>query len=207
MVFFMALSELWPGLQHQILVQGNLQLRQDLRALRYFPLPDASLIPYRQDSPMAFDVLTVIFKTAFLSLAASVAYAAASPPEPPAVQTSGATSTPAPQRFYIGATPASTASEVAILVINRPQPRSRDFACIVERVVPEIEPLLVLPRTGPAYVVVAPGQYRIVYTSRTHRSESVGGLVERFEAGKRYEAHCAGATRNQMKLHIAELPG
>ena len=151
----------------------------------------------------------MLFKTAFLSLsvAASVVHAEAPAPEQASVPMPDATSAPAPPQFFIGASAASTTSEVAILVINRPQPRSRDFACIVERVVPDVEPLLVLPRTGPIYVVVAPGMYRIVYISRTHRSESVGGLVERFEAGKRYEVHCAGMTRNQMKLHIAELPG
>ena len=158
---------------------------------------------------MLSDPGTMMFKTAFLSLsvAASVVHAEAPVPEQASVRMPAATSAPAPPQFYIGASAASTTSEVAILVINRPQPRSRDFACIVERVVPDVEPLLVLPRTGPIYVVVAPGMYRIVYISRTHRSESVGGLVERFEAGKRYEVHCAGMTRNQMKLHIAELPG
>ena len=34
-----------------------------------------------------------------------------------------------------------------------------------------------------------------------------GYRVGVLEAGKRYEVHCAGMTRNQMKLHIAELPG
>ena len=206
---FMALPEVWPSLQHQKLVHGNLQPRQELRALRYCPIPDRFLILYRHDSPMASDSRSVTSRTVFLLLllAAPVVHAEVLSPEPTAVQTPAATASPAPHRFYIGATAASTTSEVAILVVNRPQPRSRDFACIVEKVVPEVEPLLVLPRTGPTYVVVAPGLYRIAYTSRTHRSVSVGGLVERFEAGKRYEVHCAGMTRNQMKLHIAELPG
>lgn len=146
-------------------------------------------------------------KTVFflLSLVAPFVHAAVLSPEPTAAETPAATSAPAPQRFYIGATAASMTSEIAILVINRPQPRSRDFACIVESVASEVEPLLLLPRTGPTYVVAAPGRYRFVYIYRTHRSEAVGGLDERFEAGKRYEVHCAGATRNQMKLHIAEL--
>lgn len=122
-------------------------------------------------------------KTTFLllSLVAPVVHAAVLSPEPTAVQPATAPAASAPQRLYIGATAASAASDVAILVINRPQPRS-DFACIVERVVPEVEPLLVLPRTGPAYVVVVPGTYRIVYTSRMHRSESWSNASKRASA-------------------------
>lgn len=111
--------------------------------------------------------------------------------------------TPSNRFFLHGATADSQQDEVAILVVNEPVARARDFACAVVNIGTRDDYTGALPG-GVVLVVLPPGRYGAVYDFQTHLRSGVdkGGFT--VEAGKRYSLYCAGATYNRMALRLRE---
>lgn len=112
-----------------------------------------------------------------------------------------------PPKVYVDVAPETPRAEVAVLVVNQPQRRGRDFECAINTIYTvgmSPKGTGVLPRTG-ALVVLRPAAYEIGTIYRTHLRDGVEAAQRTFEAGKTYAVNCTGRTLNQMKLRVVEI--
>lgn len=115
-----------------------------------------------------------------------------------------------PPKVYVDVAPETPRTEVAVLLVNRPQRRGGDFECAINainavgRVGERRHGTGVLPQTG-ALVVLRPAVYEIGAVYRTHLREGAEWAQKTFEAGKRYAVNCTGRTLNQMKIRAVEI--
>ncbi|MFZ5637825.1 MAG: hypothetical protein ACOY82_14685 [Pseudomonadota bacterium] len=116
-------------------------------------------------------------------------------------------------RLFVDVAPQTPKAEVAILLVNQPQPRGRDFKCAVNHLSPARpngakdwtrQATGKLPHGG-AYVAIKPGPYDIAVLYQTHLREGNEWGKATFGAGKTYAVNCVGRTFNQLKVRAVEI--
>jgi hypothetical protein len=102
--------------------------------------------------------------------------------------------------------PDAPATEVALLTINAPQERGRDFECVIVALASDGIESGVLP-DGVVAAAIKPGRYNVTAGYRTHLKGGQAVVEKMFEAGARYEVACVGKTYNQLRIRVNRVDG